>query len=80
MKLDEYQIQRVNRIVDNLVYNSMALIELRNRAGSYDTMHFTNGVSKILDQLTGGVITDTKELKLYSARKADKEAKNNAEK
>lgn len=80
MKLDEYQIQRVNRIVDNLVYNLMALIELRNRAASYDETHFANGVSSLLDQLTGGVITDVKELKLYSERKADKEVKNNAEK
>lgn len=80
MKLDEYQIQRINRIVDNLVYNSMALIELRNRAESYNAMHFTNGVSDLLDRLTGGVMTDIKELKHYSKRKANEEAKNNAEK
>jgi hypothetical protein len=80
MELDKYQQQRLNRIADNLYAYAMRLNDLKNRSNSYSDIHFTHQIATVLDSLSDGVITDIKELELYSAQKADKEIKNNAEK
>jgi hypothetical protein len=80
MELDKYQQQRLNRIADNLYAYAMRLNDLKNRSNSYSDIHFTHQIATVLDSLTGGVITDIKELELYSERKAEKEAKNHAKK
>lgn len=77
MKLDEYQIQHQNRIADNLYFYSLKLNDLRHRSELVSDVYYTNRISDLLDCLKN-VVKDVKELELHSARKADREVKNNA--
>lgn len=77
MKLDEYQIQKHNRIADNLYSYSLQLYRLKNESSVYSDIYYTNQISNLLDNLKN-TIKDVKDLEAHSARKTDKEVANHA--
>lgn len=77
MKLDEYQIRQQNHIADNLYTCSMKLNDLRNQAALHSKAYYTHQLENLISCL-GHVTENAKDLKAHSARKAKREAKNNA--